>query len=422
MTDRIPCKNPECSKTILPSTAEQTNGFCMPCVQAAARMKNEEYIRNNRRNLNEFEGITDPVELLKIIHRPRKFNPLINWIAYNTPTDQIYLNLSRDEQDRLAKYAELLIGTDRNDEAEEIVLCLSAFTDATVENCLRAFIAQNSIWPSLSFCRASAAIRDELISRVERDEENRNHILLALAWIGDSTVVKLFDLWRKHLPDWRGSLYTPPQDYSLEAGWEISDDGQRRDLYFHRCTKLRRGNSHSPQLFQAIVDRKDCCPWCNQKLIDLIDLVPSEFDLFDECDATDRIRVTTCQVCTAFGDVLGTFDESGSSQWSSFNVRPNYLSDDAETWGRLPQNSFTSIGRRTPLSAASQFLPTTFSQVGGHPTWIQDANYPNCPICSKTMMFLAQVDCDDIKDCSEGLFYAFVCIDCRMTATSYQQT
>ncbi len=34
MTDRIPCKNPTCTSTILPQTAVRTGGYCMPCVQA----------------------------------------------------------------------------------------------------------------------------------------------------------------------------------------------------------------------------------------------------------------------------------------------------------------------------------------------------------------------------------------------------
>jgi hypothetical protein len=422
MSDRILCKTPECVNTILPSTAERTNGFCMPCVRAVAKKENEEYIRKNRRDFNEFEGFTDQVEVLKIIHRPRRFDPLINWISYDTPTDRIYTSLNRDEQNRLAKYAESLIGTERNEEAEEIVLCLAAFTDATIENCLQSFVNHNSIPPSLPFCRASSDLRDELIARVERDEENRSGILLALAWIGDSIVVELFDYWKKNPPSWRDSLYIPPQDYSLEAGWELANDGQRRDLYFHNCTKLQRNPSHSPQRFQAIVDQKDVCPWCSQRLIDLIDFVPSEFGILNEYREINRIQVTTCQICTLVEVIFGTFDESENSRWSSLNSRPDRLPDDSENWGRLPQNSLTFVDKRPPLFAADQFLPTTFSQVGGHPTWIQDACYPKCPACSKTMMFLAQLDHSDMEDCSEGIFYAFVCSDCRTTATAYQQT
>lgn len=422
MSERIPCKNPECSHTILPATAERTKGLCMPCVQAAEKKERDEYIRKNRRDLNEFEGITDPVEWLKIIHHPMKIDPLINRIPHATPTDQLYSGLSRNDQLRLAKHAESLIGTERNDEADEIVLCLAAFTDAPLENCLRAFLDHGSVRPSLPFCRASSDIRDELIDMVERDGANRNHILLALAWIGDPTVVELFEHWKKRPPSWTESLYVPPQDYSREAGWELTDDGQRRDLYFNDCTKLLRGQSISPHKFRAITTREDSCPWCSQRLTNLIDVVPSEFGMFEVSVAIDRVQVATCEVCTAFGTVFGAMDGSGHGQWSPENARPEYLPDDAETWARLPQDSLTPGSKRSTLSGATWFLPTTFSQLGGHPTWIQDAEYPQCPTCSQTMMFLAQVANDEIQDYSEGIYYAFVCPACRTTATGYQQS
>jgi Domain of unknown function (DUF1963) len=422
MIEKILCSNPTCSNMILPSTAEQNNGICMPCAQAKARKEHDEYVLKNRRDLNEFAGITDPVELLKIIHRRRKFDPSINWIPCRTPTEQIYTQLNSEEQQRLAKYAESLIGTSKNNEAEEIVLCLAAFTSADVENCLQALLAHDLYWPSFPFYRASAEIRDALILRLERGEEKRNQILLILAWIGDAVVVELFDRWRKQPPAWRNSLNVAPQDYSQEAGWELTADGERRDLFFHSCTKLLRGNSQTPQKFRSIQQRDDCCPWCNQKLTNLLDLVPSEFGILGIEFGVDRIPVTTCEVCTAFGYVFGVYDESGQSQWSAVNTRPRYLPNDVEDWARIPSDSLFFGDRRSPFFAIDPSLPTTFSQIGGHPTWIQDAHYPSCLECQKTMMFLAQLDYADIEDFAEGMYYAFVCSSCRTTATSYQQT
>ena len=394
----------------------------MPCVQAAEKKERDEYVRKNRRDLNEFEGITDPVECLKIIHHPSKFDPLINQIPHATPTDQLYIELSHSDQLRLARHAESLIGSDRNDEAEEIVSCLAAFTDAPLENCLRRFLDHGKVWPSLPFCRASSDIRDELIDMVERKGVNRNHILLALAWIGDPTVVELFGHWKVRPPSWTESLYIPPHDYSRESGWELTDEGQRRDLYFNDCTKLLKGPSISPEKFQAITAREDSCPWCSQTLTNLIDVVPSEFGLFEISIAIDRVQVATCEVCTAFGNVFGVMNESGDAQWSPENARPAYLPDDAETWARLPEDSLTAGSKRSALSGAIWLLPTTFSQLGGHPTWIHDSAYPQCPTCSQTMMFLAQVANDEIQDYSEGIYYAFVCPTCRTTATGYQQS
>jgi hypothetical protein len=67
-------------------------------------------------------------------------------------------------------------------------------------------------------------------------------------------------------------------------------------------------------------------------------------------------------------------------------------------------------------------LPTQYSQIGGHPTWVQDAEYPACSNCGKTMPCIGQISCGDVGPRSEGIFYAFLCPDCAMTASTYQQT
>jgi hypothetical protein len=394
----------------------------MPCFADDENKKREEYIKKNRRDLNEFDGVTDPVEVLKIIHKPRTYDPLINWIPHPTPIEQLYHALSDSEQQRLADYAASLISSDHDGEAENIALCLTTFTGANLDTYLRACVAHGSIYPSLPFHRSPPDVRDTLIERVELDAENRNHILCALAWIGDASVVKLFDHWRREPPAWRESLYIPPENYAREAGWELSEGAQRRDLYFSRCTKLVKGVSTSPGSFKAIADTEDSCPWCQAGLTNLFDVTPSEFGISSGVGDTDRIQVVTCEVCTAFELVFGLIDQNGLSKWHPKNARPEYLPDDSDTWGRLPQDSLTPAGERPPLLAASQFVPTSFSQLGGHPTWIQDAEYPQCPECSKSMMFMAQVSHEDIEDLSEGIFYAFICPTCRITATRYQQT
>jgi hypothetical protein len=93
----------------------------MPCIQAGAAREGALYIQQHRRDLNEFEGITDPVEALKIIHRPRQFDRLVNWIPYPIRSDQLYAELSVEQAQSLAGYAEALMATDRHDEARSIM-------------------------------------------------------------------------------------------------------------------------------------------------------------------------------------------------------------------------------------------------------------------------------------------------------------
>ena len=143
----------------------------------------------NRQDVNVFEGMSDPVEILKIIHEPREYDPLVNWIPHPTPVDQLYLGLKASDRERLALFAEDLIGTERHDEAEEVLLCLSAFTDTTLDSCLRRLLACDLFGPSLAFRNAQEDVRDELIARLATEGTHRHQILLALAWIGDATIV-----------------------------------------------------------------------------------------------------------------------------------------------------------------------------------------------------------------------------------------
>lgn len=394
----------------------------MPCVQAKAKQDHDAYIRSNRRDVNEFEGVSDPVEILKITHGPRRIDPLVKWVPYPTSTDEIYLGLDQEECERLCAYADGMIGTDGQEVAEDILRCLAAFTNYPLDRCLRTLLSNSSFWPSLAFRNAPPDVRDGLLCRVEEDGENRNLILLALAWIGDPVVVSQFQEWRLDPPEWRGTLFIPPEDYSREAGWELAPDGQRRDLYFKRAVELRKGSSNSSGVFGAISPREDSCPWCGSVLTDLFHFDLSLFALGPSQVPQGVVRIPTCEVCTAFGTVFGATESSGAARWSERNVRPEYLPEDAATWDRLPVDPLQLGANRPPLFAADQFLPTGFSQLGGHPTWIEDASYPACPECGDTMMFVAQVDHEDIEDCSEGIFYAFLCPACRMTATTYQQT
>jgi Domain of unknown function (DUF1963) len=68
-------------------------------------------------------------------------------------------------------------------------------------------------------------------------------------------------------------------------------------------------------------------------------------------------------------------------------------------------------------------------RVGGYPSWIQSADYPECPGCSETMRFIMQLDSElPLSDGGEwlwgsgGIGYAFSCAACRNTAFTWQCT
>jgi len=69
------------------------------------------------------------------------------------------------------------------------------------------------------------------------------------------------------------------------------------------------------------------------------------------------------------------------------------------------------------------------NRIGGHPSWIQDADYPPCVSCQKRMQFLLQLDSDlPTMDGGEwlwgsgGIGYGFWCDDCKVSAFHWQCT
>jgi len=69
------------------------------------------------------------------------------------------------------------------------------------------------------------------------------------------------------------------------------------------------------------------------------------------------------------------------------------------------------------------------SRLGGRPSWIQDAEYPECPNCVRLMRFLAQFSSDlpampgEPSGLTEdGLTFVFWCDDCQVSAVMSQYT
>jgi hypothetical protein len=68
-------------------------------------------------------------------------------------------------------------------------------------------------------------------------------------------------------------------------------------------------------------------------------------------------------------------------------------------------------------------------RVGGRPTWVQEADYPDCPTCAKRMPFLAQLSSElpsgpeSVAGLNEdGLTYFFWCDQCQVSAVTEQNT
>ncbi|NQX65971.1 DUF1963 domain-containing protein [Paenibacillus alba] len=427
MSERLPCQTPGCSATILPTTALKTGGICMPCHQKKLALEKETYILQNRKDVDRYAGIIDPVEILKIMHTPRKYNLLENDLPYHRSAQELYHQLTEAERKRLESYAITLMDRGDFDQAETILLSLVCFTDSWIEQGLHAFIHKGKYDPGILYKKAGPAIRDELIHRVGRDSANRNHLLLALAWVGDEVVIQLFAKWRQNPPQWASKLGVPPENYAHEAGWELDQDGLKRLLfhpesYHFKVSGEVLGRTETIQSAVVALQTDDqVCHWCGGKLVVLYDCNLQDPLVYFMKLPGQQLRIADCMRCNCYGTMYMKVELDGSYSWSEYNIVPDFLSETD------PAEELTSYAIRLSERLRGTYegsywtLEATSSQIGGHPAWIQEAAYPSCPCCLETMMFIGQVDMEQAAD-SEGIYYSFLCGACLISAVNYQQT
>ncbi|MNJ42032.1 hypothetical protein D3C77_369820 [compost metagenome] len=187
---------------------------------------------------------------------------------------------------------------------------------------------------------------------------------------------------------------------------------------------MSQGASHPITLLTA---SSNSCPWCGGKLTTLLELAVNHPSLQFLSLSGEKFKVETCVICSCYDVVYMDVSLSGEPTWSTYNKKPDYLPeidlDDYDDGYLTVSHLFRlSAKPRNSYHAAHWTLNSTNSQVGGHPSWIQDAYYPDCPCCSNHMTFIGQLDWEEVEEQGEGIYYMFVCPDCLITATIFQQT
>lgn len=340
----------------------------------------------------------------------------------------LYRQLSASEGRELAAgAAELLVGHTPGERelAERMLLLLSCLVPRSLDGLHERLVRQGTIHPGELFLGAGPAARDLLLQMLPpADAEEGALILSALAWIGDAVVRIRFHEWRDAPPDWAVVLDPPPDLHSLDAGWHLELDGSRRDLYYEECYELiaadgaAAGASASP--VQVITPHGERCPGCRKPLVTLFDLGLRDRRLAFVGLEGARLRIATCLRCIPYSaPILTEIDDQGGSSWSPLNEKPTFVADEI---GPLPERALVLGDRlRSPFATRPFALEGNASQVGGAPAWLQEAEFPICPECAEPMKFLAQLHLADVGAAIEGILYAFLCHECRLAATLYQQ-
>ncbi|HEU5375724.1 MAG TPA: hypothetical protein VFV38_09815 [Ktedonobacteraceae bacterium] len=276
------------------------------------------------------------------------------------------------------------------------------------------------------FREADSDTRDQLILWIENEEKTvylRDQLLSLLAWIDDEVVLKAFHRWRDNPPAWVEFLPQSVEWFPLVAGWELTADGNKRNLYYstnYRLIPSDLQRSEQAEPVEMILPHEERCGWCHRSFVTLFDLQLSDRRLSFLSLQGERLRIAICPNCSQQDcQVITDIDMQGGSQWSaSSGEAPERLHLYADTMLEkmtLPSRPLVlGSPHRTPFVSEG-------SHLGGCPGWVHYPEYPQCPQCQQTMTFLGQYEPDGVPYI-EGIFFAFLCADCGKATTVYQQT
>lgn len=412
----------KCDKLILEITYNKTGGYCYPCYNAIKSKEREEYIRKNRKDIDLYEGVENPVEIIKIMHKDKKYDPLIRYINYPKSKEEMYNNLSYKEIQELKEYAISLFSSDV-DKCIEILLHLVCLRGVNINEFLKVLIMNNELSEPSLFLGASDEIAEMLLNKLNTYDGSvdLNHILLGLSMIGNDRVVETFNKWKKKEPCFSNEIYIKPYDYSYEGGWKIDENGKRKNLYYDKSYITSNETNKSSLDVSFFVKEKEKCRYCKEDLYSLFKINSSDFITKLTGLMWDKMNIASCVNCTCYGHIYTDFDTKGNINWSESNVIPDYLpmeEYDEDEFKQIYMDDHAML----PSYASNQFLDVKFTKIGGMPAWVQSAEYPVCPKCNNDMMFVGQVSLEYFEEYGEGIFYGFICEDCKTAATVYQQT
>jgi len=336
----------------------------------------------------------------------------------------LHADLSSAEAEELANRAfDCFTDSDRNiREVGTSLLALANFREPGLGDKIQRLAENDIFWPPSLYSGAPVHVADMLISLINAAAKRLplNQLLLALAWTRSEAARRAFLDWKNSPPPWSIEILAPAERYAHEAGWELDTDGSRRDLISFSCHRIVKKADRADGNFSipCRMPTGGTCPACGGALGWLFDFSGLPVSHFSEERADAPRKLLYCPNCACFGPVFSKYTLDGKAEWrSATNCSEGAL---VETWA--PCLCHLSPTPFPPFASAEPFELKDTSTLGGVPMWLQDAEYPNCPDCGKTMRFLAQFDNLAMEKPEEGLYYAFFCGACQVSAVTYQQT
>lgn len=363
-----------------------------------------------------------------------------NWQAWRQQTPQLTQALRALSQEQARELARELWMHSGREALTPFLGQLNTSVPGALTDLSNELVAQQVFLPSWLYRGAARTTTQHLLHLLDDPaaQEQRNLLLLALAWVDEELVHTRFHAWRTSPPAWRADVYRAPEEFATDAGWELTPGGGRRQLYRSTCYELIPVDEpeYTPSAHAVAVStpHEASCGWCGRRLVTLLDIDVRDprcaFVVGEEVNGATRLRIAYCLWCSSYATLYTDIDLVGGSVWSAANDdKPRILDQIGTGAGEempepVPRRLAIGALRRTPFEAVGRFLldETGISQIGGHPEWIQDSAYPICPSCQRRMEFIGQVSWEDQDAFAEGSTYAFLCLPCGKAATTYQQT
>lgn len=180
---------------------------------------------------------------------------------------------------------------------------------------------------------------------------------------------------------------------------------------------------------------EETCGFCGEPLHHLLTLEPVPEGL--GITSVARLALATCLSCQGWEEYMLFFQHNHAGLPTAYNRaepphKPKFFHRPlVETQVAIFE---TPSRRRWQDWGDSGGGKENLHRLGGHPSWVQSAEFPTCPICARTMSFLMQLDSGlklDVKAQTEGdtlywgsggMAYIFWCDACRISATMWQCT
>jgi hypothetical protein len=169
------------------------------------------------------------------------------------------------------------------------------------------------------------------------------------------------------------------------------------------------------------------CGLCGKTLHHLITLPSSS--VFGDSSDTSTAQLEVCLSCLGWEQDCLFYRHSSDGSVQSLDVgsvQPEFVAEPLrEACIRLTRTPERWTWQDWGYSNSRENL----HRIGGHPCWIQSADFPDCKSCGETMHFLLQLDSGlpgadggEWLWGSGGICYAFRCAACRITAFRWQCT